>query len=583
MASMTPPPWASDAYARAKSGKILGEGAFGKVVTAGKDRVIKIATSQGIMSMVREGTAIQLMDLPFQSAIGGSSPYQWVQIDTEGKGTIIMRRGKDATARLKVVTQGYRRGESQRIVWSWLKDITRILCETHARGIMHRDVKAHNVLVFGSKSHYPGRAFLADWGLAIAGHAYIAKGNPNVYTVTYRPPELLLGLRDYDERADVWALGVMALEWFAGIIPSSHCPLGILWFFFALLGTPTNASWPGVENLPRYKASGPMVFPEGGCFDAVAKAHSMPPEASAFIKACLTMDPGQRPTIFDIAAIIGVTPPRRLHPPKSKVTVTPLSAHALKARRKTMATLVSFTRKNQYEDATTAAAVTALDLALAEGAMGVGTTERKTWPEEVGAIFYLTACYVETCTPSVSTLQRLVKDLAAVLRSPGARTKSVLVKAVSKLYATVVKGGTGVLTHHHLLFGFLLQMRKKWGAKFRSNDDWPSGGTTLEVARALSFLVFLWPSYRYHPPSAIAAAIMRIVFSRRHVRSKAILDHFKVGRGPAQKAAHWVAASLAHEDDTKAVAHAVCHFRPIVASYLGDLIAASRRALRRPG
>lgn len=83
------------------------------------------------------------------------------------------------------------------------------LDQCHSRGIMHRDIKARNILfnreTLGLK--------LIDFGLS---DAYIPlKGyNPSVCSRHYKSPELLLNYHYYDYAIDVWSAGCI----FAGLI-----------------------------------------------------------------------------------------------------------------------------------------------------------------------------------------------------------------------------------------------------------------------------------------------------------------------------------------------------------------------------
>jgi cyclin-dependent kinase 9 len=83
----------------------------------------------------------------------------------------------------------------------------------HSNKIIHRDMKAANVLITKQ-----GILKLADFGLARA-ISINKNGQPNRYTnrvvtLWYRPPELLLGERNYGPAVDTWGAGcIMAEMW----------------------------------------------------------------------------------------------------------------------------------------------------------------------------------------------------------------------------------------------------------------------------------------------------------------------------------------------------------------------------------
>lgn len=79
----------------------------------------------------------------------------------------------------------------------------------HSRGIMHRDVKPHNVMIDPKTRTLR----LIDWGLAEFYHPTVPY-NVRVASRYYKGPELLVDFQEYDYSLDMWSLGCM----FAGII-----------------------------------------------------------------------------------------------------------------------------------------------------------------------------------------------------------------------------------------------------------------------------------------------------------------------------------------------------------------------------
>lgn len=94
-----------------------------------------------------------------------------------------------------------------------LGQVAEALDAAHAAGIVHRDVKPHNILLGGD------RAFLTDFGLAKAlGESGVLSDASVVGTVEYMSPEQWRGER-VGPAADVYSLGCVLYEALTGIAP----------------------------------------------------------------------------------------------------------------------------------------------------------------------------------------------------------------------------------------------------------------------------------------------------------------------------------------------------------------------------
>ena len=137
----------------------------------------------------------------------------------------------------------------------------------HEKRIMHRDVKPSNILVHeefvASSSRVELRVRLCDFGLSRLVSPASRTFTRDVVTIWYRAPEVLLGSDAYDETIDVWAAACVVAEMLTmqPLFPLPYdeekaadvvgCAEEQLEIICEVKGTPTEATWPGVESLPR--------------------------------------------------------------------------------------------------------------------------------------------------------------------------------------------------------------------------------------------------------------------------------------------------------------------------------------------
>jgi casein kinase II subunit alpha len=91
----------------------------------------------------------------------------------------------------------------------YMFEVLKALDFSHSKGIMHRDVKPHNIMI----DHANRKLRLIDWGLAEYFHLG-QEYNVRVASRYFKGPELLVDMQVYDYSLDIWSLGCM----FAGMI-----------------------------------------------------------------------------------------------------------------------------------------------------------------------------------------------------------------------------------------------------------------------------------------------------------------------------------------------------------------------------
>lgn len=176
---------------------------------------------------------------------------------------------------------------------SFLFQLCRGIAFCHHHRVLHRDLKPQNLLISRA-----GELKLADFGLARAFGIPVRSFTHEVVTLWYRPPDVLLGSRQYSTPVDVWSIGCIFAEMFTGrpLFPGKNDE-DQLKIIFKTIGTPTPETWPHMDKLPKYAADAYRMYPRPR--DLSALVPGMPAEGVDLLSRMLEADPSRRISALD--------------------------------------------------------------------------------------------------------------------------------------------------------------------------------------------------------------------------------------------------------------------------------------------
>ncbi|KAK7066363.1 hypothetical protein SK128_028439 [Halocaridina rubra] len=188
----------------------LGEGSYGSVYKAlhkesGQVLAIKqVPIDTDLQEIIKEISIMQQCDSQHVVKYYGSyfkDSDLWIVMEYCGAGSVsdIMRLRKKTLTEEEIATVVY--------------DTLRGLEYLHLRRKIHRDIKAGNILL-----NTQGHAKLADFGVAGQLSDTMAKRNTVIGTPFWMAPEVIQEI-GYDCVADIWSLGITALEMAEGKPP----------------------------------------------------------------------------------------------------------------------------------------------------------------------------------------------------------------------------------------------------------------------------------------------------------------------------------------------------------------------------
>lgn len=296
--TLTPEFAASDSVYYRKPGNesVVGSGTYGKVFKAIHVYTnSKVALKKIRMEGERDGfpvTAIREIKLLQSLNHDNIVKLQEVMVEKNDCFMVFEYLSHDLTGLLN--------HPSFKLEHSHKKDLAKQLFEgldyLHRRGVLHRDIKAANILVSNT-----GELKLADFGLA----RFYAKRKKldytnRVITIWYRSPELLLGETQYGPAVDIWSAACVLMEIFTkhAIFPGDGGEINQLEKIYNVLGTPTRDEWPGIVEMQWFE----LLRPAERKASTFAEKYKdrVTPAAFDLLSAMFQFDPAARPSASDV-------------------------------------------------------------------------------------------------------------------------------------------------------------------------------------------------------------------------------------------------------------------------------------------
>jgi serine/threonine protein kinase/Tfp pilus assembly protein PilF len=198
----------------------LGEGGMGVVYKAQDtklDRYVALKFLPAHLSksdleqtrLIQEAKSASALNHPNVCTIYGIDEYegqQFIEMELVDGKTLKYKISGDDTSKTSLL--------SMKQVIEFGIQISEALQEAHSKGIIHRDIKAENIMV-NSKNQIK----VMDFGLAkLKGSLKLTKTSSTVGTLAYMSPEQIQGM-EADTRSDIFSFGVVLFEMATGKMP----------------------------------------------------------------------------------------------------------------------------------------------------------------------------------------------------------------------------------------------------------------------------------------------------------------------------------------------------------------------------
>jgi eukaryotic-like serine/threonine-protein kinase len=130
-----------------------------------------------------------------------------------------------------------------KVAIGYTRQILAALSFAHKNGLVHRDIKPHNVLVDSG-----GHVKVTDFGIARSGTSQMTEAGSIIGTAQYLSPEQARGA-PVDQRSDIYSIGVLLFELLTGSVPfTGDTPVEIAMKHLSAIPEPPSKQRPEVPR-----------------------------------------------------------------------------------------------------------------------------------------------------------------------------------------------------------------------------------------------------------------------------------------------------------------------------------------------
>ena len=207
----------------------LGEGGMGVVYRAQDltlDRSVAIKLLPAHLASSSESKARFLVEAKATAALNHPNILSVYEIDDKDDAMfLVMEYVEGQTLKRYLANLKTGTGVPVQQAIGWVEKIAQGLKAAHDKGIVHRDIKAENVMLTAQ-----GQLKIMDFGLAkLKSDNSLTKTGSSVGTLAYMSPEQAQGLAA-DPRSDIWSLGILFFEILTADLPfKSEHEAGLLY------------------------------------------------------------------------------------------------------------------------------------------------------------------------------------------------------------------------------------------------------------------------------------------------------------------------------------------------------------------